>query len=213
MVSKVSAGLSLDDWYNEYYGEFGVAVHNGVKKLCKGFSEYPLDVSSLYYSPETMGAGNLWNIGAENKQSAMVSYAFDDYKLWCGAYGYEVYVSQLKKLLKGFKQGINLLSKIENPSEKVKELLLYAKVCHNHFEASLLHTQYSYLKTDILVNKFEILKLVKAGIKNADEMIGLQEQDSRIAYEASNHYFYIKSNLVEKVINLKRIYKEIKKMK
>ncbi len=213
MISSVSSGLSLNDWYNKYFGEFGEEVHNAVKKLCKGFSEYPLDVSSLYYSPETMGAGNLWNVEPDNKASAMVSYAFDDYKFWCGAYGYDVYVNQLKKLLKGFKQGINALTKIKNPSDKVKEVLLYAKVCHNHFEASLLHTQYSYLKTDILANKAEILKVVKAGIKNADEMIGLQEQDSRIAYEASNHYFYIKSNLVEKVINLKRIYKEIKKMK
>ena len=90
----------------------------------------------------------------------MVSYAFDDYKFWCGAYGYDIYVNQLKKLLKGFKQGINLLNKIENPTEKVKELLLYAKVCHNHFEASLLHTQYSYLKTDIATNKQEILKVL-----------------------------------------------------
>ncbi|HSI36516.1 MAG TPA: hypothetical protein VK986_23225, partial [Tepidisphaeraceae bacterium] len=35
----------------------------------------------------------------------------------------------------------------------------------------------------------------------AKELYGLQRRDSRIGFEASNHYFYLGQDLVEKVIN------------
>ena len=213
MVSSFNKGVSLNDWYDSYFGVDSELAKKALKKFCKGMQEYPCDMNSLYFSPETLGPANLWNLTSDEKASCMVSYAYDRYEDWVGVYGYDVYVSQLDKLLKGFKSGINLLEKQENLGEKLKEVLLYAKVCYVHIEASLLQTKYSYLKRDLVSNKKEIKKVLKLSEKNAENAIELLEKDSRIAYETSNHYFYNKSNLVEKLVNVKRLLKELNKVK
>ncbi len=213
MVSAFNKGLSLDKWYDDYFGNDSELAKKAVKKFCKGMQEYPCDMNSLYFSPETLGPANLWNISPDEKASCMVAYAYDRYEDWVGIYGYEVYVSQLEKLLKHFKSGINILENAENLGEKLSEILLYAKVCYTHMEASLLQTKYSYLKRNIVENKKEIKKVLKLSEKNAENAIELLGQDSRIAYETSNHYFYNKSNLVEKLVNVKRLLKDINKVK
>ena len=38
-------------------------------------------------------------------------------------------------------------------------------------------------------------------ISNARELYALAKNDSRIGFEASNHYFYVPLDLAEKVIN------------
>jgi hypothetical protein len=49
--------------------------------------------------------------------------------------------------------------------------------------------------------KAELARLLNAEIETAKQMHALQSADSRLGFEASNHYFYIPSDLVEKVIN------------
>lgn len=213
MVSAFNEGVSLNDWYNSYFNEDSELAKKAVKKFCKGMQEYPCDMNSLYYSPETLGPANLWDLSLDGKTSCMVGCAYDKYEDWVGVYGYDVYVSQLDKLLKHFKAGIKILESAEKLGDKLKEILLYAKVCYNHMEASLLQTKYSYLKRNLAQNKNEIKKILKLAKDNAERSIYLFEKDCRIAYETSNHYFYNKSNLVEKVVNCNRLLKDLKKVK
>jgi hypothetical protein len=42
-------------------------------------------------------------------------------------------------------------------------------------------------------------------IQTASRLFTLTLQDSRIGYEASNHYYYLPLDLVEKVINCRHI--------
>jgi hypothetical protein len=213
MVSAFNDGVSLNDWYDSYFKEDSELAKKAVKKFCKGMQEYPCDMNSLYYSPETLGPANLWDLSFDGKTSCMVGCAYDKYEDWVGVYGYDVYVSQLDKLLKHFKSGIKILESAEKLGDKLKEVLLYAKVCYNHMEASLLQTKYSYLKRDLVNNKIEIKKILKLAKDNAERSIYLLDKDCRIAYETSNHYFYNKSNLVEKVVNCNRLLKDLKKVK
>ena len=46
-----------------------------------------------------------------------------------------------------------------------------------------------------------IRQLVEKEISLACKLFAVTNQDSRIGYEASNHYFYVPLDLVEKVIN------------
>ena len=52
----------------------------------------------------------------------MVCYAYDDYEGWISPYPYEVYTSQLKKLLVGWEKGIALLSDLPQTGN-IAELL------------------------------------------------------------------------------------------
>ena len=47
----------------------------------------------------------------------------------------------------------------------------------------------------------QIRQLTKSEISLARKLFSVTSQDSRIGYEASNHYFYVPLDLVEKVIN------------
>ena len=46
-----------------------------------------------------------------------------------------------------------------------------------------------------------IEKIVASEISNAKQLFRLTRGDSRIGFEASNHYYYVPLDLVEKVVN------------
>ena len=43
---------------------------------------------------------------------------------------------------------------------------------------------------------------------NAKALFRLTSQDSRIGFEASNHYYYVPQDLVEKVINCEHLLRQ-----
>ncbi len=205
MVRALSEGESLDGWYRGYYGEEAESVHAAVREFCRGFRRYPFDMCSLYYSPETLASANLWNVAPEGKHSAMVSYTFDDYESWTYRFGYDIHMRCMKDLLRGVRRGVRALDRMPARSPKAEELLLFGRVMENHFEAEILHTEYSFLKRSFAENAKKILRTVRRAKTNTLALMALRDGDTRIGYEASNHYFYIKSNLAEKLLCLDRI--------
>ncbi len=212
MVHALSTGKTLDEWYRDFYGSEAEAVHAAVRAFCHGFSRYPFDVCCLYYSPETLASANLWSIAPEEKRTAIVSFTFDDYENWTWHYGPDVHLRQMKSLLRGLSRGVRLLEEMPSRSPKATELLLFGRVMRNHFEAEILHTEYAILKRDFAANARKILRVVRKAERNTQELMTLRECDTRIGYEASNHYFYIKSNFAEKLLCLQRIAREAKRI-
>ena len=47
----------------------------------------------------------------------------------------------------------------------------------------------------------ELIAILNREIELAQRMFELASADSRLGYEASNHYFYVPLDLVEKVVN------------
>ena len=109
LVNACKKDFDLDAWYEENFNENAKKVHSAINSFCDGFSEYPFSISTLYYSPKSLGYANTWCIEKDERHSAMVSYAFDDYENWIYPYTYEVYVSQYAKLLSSWKKGIEIL--------------------------------------------------------------------------------------------------------
>ncbi len=205
LVNALSNGVSFDDWYKDYYGDNAETVKQAVELYCKGFKEYPFSIDGLYYSPKNLGPANLISLEREEKESCMVCYSFDDYEHWVGPYGYDVYVKQMKKLVKLMSKSVKIIESIENKNQKIRELLLYTKVSLLHFTYDLYHTEYSYLKRNVKENKDEILTLLKKMRKLTVQAIKYAGQDSKVAFETSNHYFYVQNNLLEKLINIDNV--------
>jgi hypothetical protein len=199
--------FSLDEWYKKYFGVYSDKVKLAVDSFSKGFSQYPFSIDSLYYSPKTLGVANLWEIESSEKQSTMVCFSYDDYENWINPYPYEVYVSQYKKLLLTWKEGLKNLSGIED--ERVKRLALYAQAAYLHFQADLLHTRFSYYRRDVSSNATQLLEVLKGEKSLIGELLNILASDPTIAYEASNQYFYNERNLIEKYLNVENIEKEL----
>lgn len=201
LACAYTEGLNLDGWYQKYYGENATAVHEGVRVLCEAFREYPFSIGALYLSPKTLGSANLWDLTPEEKGSTMVCYVYDDYEAWISPYPYEVYTGQLEKMLCGWARGINLLSALPQ-TEKIAELVRYARAAYAHFTTDLLQTKFAKAKRE--EDRVEMNACVKAEKQNAERLLSLMREDGRIAYEASNHYFYTERNLLEKIIRMER---------
>ena len=202
--------MDLSAWYLSVFGENADGVHGAVNSFCAAFREYPFSVQSLYLSPKTLGAANLWSLDAEEKRSVMVCYAYDDFESWIYPYPYEIYLSQYEKLLKGWGQGCDELQKL--PSTPIlDEMKVFAKAAYLHFEADYLQTQFSFEKRDREKYKQSLIKTVTRAKENAEELLALVRACPWVGFETSNHYFYNERNLIEKSLNMQQIVEELRK--
>ena len=200
--------FSLSQWYTNKFQEDAEKVQNAVRAFCKGFKHFPFSVDVLYFSPKNVGCANLWDLEAEEKFSAMVGLSFDDYEHWIKPYPYEVYISEYKRLLTYWKKGLKILRELPK-NGNIEEILLFAEVAYLHFEADVLQTEFSFYKRKENFDKIKLLKITRRAFNATKELMCLQSRDSRIGYEASNHYYYTKRTLMEKLINCKNIIKEL----
>lgn len=195
--------FSLDEWYKTRFGKNSDAVKRAAEYFSEGLSQYPFSIDSLYFSPKTLGAANLWELCPSEKQSTMVCFSFDDYETWIKPYPYMVYLSQYEKLLRLWKKGMEELSAIGE--EEVRSLALYARAAYLHFQSDLLQTKFSYLKRDAEGNADLIAQVLSDEKELVCELLQIIAKEPTVGYEASNHYFYHERNLIEKYINIENI--------
>lgn len=202
LVSTYKPNTTLDSWYKKTYGEAADAVSLAVKKICDGFREYPFSCSHLYFSPQTLGPANMWSLEPDEKKSSMVCFAYDDLETWLEKYPYEIFISQTQKMLDGWKEGNRILSLEQGKRPEVDELFSFSEAAYIHLECDLLQTKWSYLKRNVGENRDELISLTRMAETSVRRLIELISTDSRIGYEASNHYYYTDSLLKEKLMNL-----------
>lgn len=202
MVRAFGEGKTPGEWYEKTFGENAGEVHAAVQFLCRGFQNYPFSLSALYFSPKTLGCANLWSLEPEEKQSDMVCFSYDDYEKWIHPYPYEVYVSQMKKLLSEMEKGLTVLEKIREKDPEIFKIWLYACAGYLHFSADHDQTRFSFLKRKQPYDKEQIGEILSHAAEGTKKLISLQRLDCKIGYEASNHYFYTTRSLKEKLLNL-----------
>ena len=200
-------GFDLNAWYQEEYGKDCELVKRAVGHFCEGFKEYPFSIDSLYFSPKTLGCANLWALENQEKQSTMVCYAYDDYEHWTQPYPIDIYLSQYEKLLKEWGKGLDVLDGDVNA--EIGALAIFAKAAFSHFKSDYLQTKFAKLKRDREKNSEEMAKLLQEEKGNAQMLLSLLYKDGRIGFEASNHYYYTDRNLVEKIILMDQLLKDI----
>ena len=204
--------MTLDEWYDGYYGEYANTIRRGVKAICDGFREYAFSVDHLYFSPQTLGPYNMWTPYPDEKPSTMVCFAYDDFEKWAQKYPYEVFTSQSEKLLVGWARGIEILKEAEGERCDIDDLIRYAEAAYLHLRADLIHTKYAYMKRDAKKYKAELIALAKESAEDAKALALLAKDDATIGYEASNHYFYTPHLLREKLLNVEKFIAEIEKI-
>lgn len=212
MISAYSENpqtFELESWYEKTFGTAAESVHKAVRLFCEGFKEYPFSIDALYYSPKTSGAANFWSLESQKNKSTMVCFAFDDYETWIKPYPIEIYLSQYEKLLKAWGGGIDELENIRE-TPLIGELKIYARAAYSHFKSDYLQTEFSYLKRNRELYNEELIFVLREERENTASLLSLLYKDSKVGFEASNHYYYTERNLLVKIVQIDKMLRRLK---
>ena len=177
-----------------HYGDAAPRVRNAWALFSAAFGEYPYDDSVVYHCPIQFGPSNLLYATSTGYPSTMIGFPYDDLDRWRGPYPLEVFASQFEKVSKGWKTGI-----AELEAAGAKEDLILAKAAGLHFRS--VANQARFVMARNVKNPEDMARIARDEIAVASELFALTRADSRIGFEASNHYYYVPQDLMEKVVN------------
>jgi len=199
---------------------YGAASALHVRRAWTSFSDafrqFPYHGSVMYQAPQQMGPANLLYGEPTGFRSTMVGIPYDDLERWRGPYSPEILAKQFEQVasdwaagLYDFKQAVKLAP--EEKRDTARADFGIARAAHLHFysvgnqiqfvmaQDALRQTGLSSLDKQSL--NTQIQQLLELETALAVELFAIVRNDSRIGFEASNHYYYVPLDLVEKVIN------------
>lgn len=211
---------SLKSLAIKYYGEKAAPfIQKAWTEFSDGFHEFPYHIETVYNGPHNMGPANPFYLTPSNMKSTMVGIPYDDLKSWNTVFPNDIFANQYNKVSEGFSRGCRTLeegikSLDINDREKLDLELIRARAVQIHFASAANQTRFivardQFIKSSDCVEKKNLLESMKMitlkEISLVKTMIPLIKKDSYLAFESSNHYFYIPQDLIEKYINLKSI--------
>lgn len=187
----------------------------------KAFQQYPHHISVLYNGPQQYGPANLLFANPTGYSATMVGFPYDDLDGWRGPYPREVFASQFDKVTKGWSDGLDFFEKVIHNSDDKENIALadfgIAKAAYLHFASVANQSRFIIARDSLLSNnlsaankrnlKNKINTILNNEISLAKELFEIAKRDSRIGYEATNQYYYVTQDLIEKVINCEYVRK------
>ena len=209
---------SLDEIAKECYGEkSGAAVRQAWKEFSDGFKEYPYHISTLYTGPQHVGPSNLFYPEPTGWRATMVGFPYDDLNSWRSIYPTDIYISQIRKVADGFERGAVLLEQAiaDETDPVIKEIMMIDLRRAQGFKCTFrsIENQASFVSCRDEGDSEGMRKAMERETTNVQEFIPLCDEDPTFGYESSNHYFFVRQDLLEKLINLDFLGKNINKHK
>ena len=223
LVSKFGHGTPapgqvLSDLARELYGaQVAADVVEAWSDFSDAFSEYPFHISYVYRGPTQYGPSNLLYPEPTGYSATMIGFPYDDVDGWRAIYPADVLASQFEKLALGWEDGLDAfrrgMKKGIKPDKRknLRDDLRIAEAAYLHFKSVANLVRFVTARNALLSDTVkpekraglmaDIRALTADEINNAKRLYTLSCEDSRIGYEASNHYYYFPLDLVEKVIN------------
>ncbi|MBL7646609.1 MAG: hypothetical protein JNK74_10510 [Candidatus Hydrogenedentes bacterium] len=205
---------------------FGEALAPAVVKFWQSvstaYSEYPYHIGTMYSGPQQVGPSNLLWGTPTGYGATMVCFPYDNLDAWRVQFPRDIFIKQFTIMAEGFNGAADALAAEDasgldaTQKANLAQELRITRACALHFQ-SVADQAAFIVARDALAKaegdakapiKAELERLLKAEIETAKKMHALQSVDSRLGFEASNHYFYIPADLVEKVINCEYLLSE-----
>jgi hypothetical protein len=193
-------------------------------KLSAAFAEYPFHGGFVYNGPMQCGPANLLYARPTGYRATMVGFPYDDLNGWRAIYPAQVLAGQFEKIAQGWEEGLVALGqareKTITPSERanLREDLGLAEAAGLHFRSVANQVRFIMARDALLSGSLRdaerearaeaARRILEDEIGTARRLFRLTREDSRIGFEASNHYYYLPMDLVEKVINCRYILDE-----
>jgi len=209
----------LDSLAGERFGPGGAAhARKAWSFMSEAFRQYPFHVSVVYTSPVQIGPANAVYPAKTDYRATMWGIPYDDLDRWRGPYPPEVFAAQFEKMAEGWQPGIaELQTAVDKaPSDrrdKVQGDLRFARAAAIKFQSVANQTRFILARNALadptrtlsrekgVYLREEIKRLLESEIVLARQLFKLVQEDSRIGFEPSCHYFYLPLDLVEKVVN------------
>lgn len=211
---------ALDMLAKSTYGEAGAAeAKQAWQHFSDGYAEYPYSSSGMYTGPQHIGPANLLYAKPTGYSPGMVCFPYDGLNRWSSPFPPEVYAAQFQRIADGFAQGCFHLEAAAKaaPADKqgfAADDLSVARAAQLHFASVAQQARY-VLARDKLANattpeekqqwQEKVQRELSQEIESAVRLYPVVAADSRIGYEASNHYFYVPHDLIEKVISCEHL--------
>lgn len=146
----------------------------------------------------------------------MVGFAYDDLTSWRGIYPADIFIQQLQKVADGWKKGLSDFDAVVTHTKNEQRIIAkqdqnIAKAAWLHFASVANQAMFVQYRDSLLQsgNNQAILKSLRKKLNQilnnekelAASLLEIISHDSRIGFEASNQYYYVAQDLVEKVLN------------
>lgn len=198
----------LEAFIEETYGsQCAPVVMKAQQLFSRAFSEFPFHVGALYVAPQNYGPMAPFYTEPTGYNATMIGFPYDDLDSWRAIYPQDIFENQFDKLVKYWEEGLLELEKCCKAALNIqfKEFVTIANACACHFRSTLHHIKFVRLRQSVASGQSspgELQMLLNAERLTVLETIALRMTDSRIGYEASNHYYYSVQDLKEKLLNI-----------
>ena len=187
------------------FGRAAEQVLSAWSCFSRAFAEFPFNgIEGLYSFPGNYGPMSLLHLKHTFRKASMIGFPYDDLYSWRGEghYPESIYREAFSKLCTKWKQGIDELEKTAahvqpEHRDSFDELCNISNCCYCHFKSVLNQIDFIRLRRENRPYRTIAEDEISLAVKEWE----LMRQDSRIGYEASNHYFFVSNDLKEKVIN------------
>ena len=223
-----NADAVLDRVAKGRYGEAAVgAARRAWTAFSKAFRQFPYDGRVLYNGPQHRGAANRLWLEPTGYSATMVGLPYDDIDGWRGAYPREVLAGQFERLAEAWAPGLKALEEVVETVRRTRPEFLtrvegdlrIARAARVQFASSATQCRFVIARDHLRGldpkslpakrRREELRQLLRREIDHACEQFSLSRSDARLGFEASNHYFYMPLDLVEKVLNCEYILAEL----
>lgn len=192
------------------------AVVEAWRTFSAAFREFPYHIGLVYTAPMQLGPANLFWEEPTKYGATMVGFPYDDLDSWRAIYPPEIYIAQMNKVADGFEKGlVPLKAQIEKTTKTTERNALereaqVAEAAYLHFRSVANQGRFVVARRALTQAKTrneaeplltELETVLKNEIELARRLYVLQLRDSRIGFEASNQYYYVPTDLMEKVLN------------
>ncbi len=202
---------------------FGDHMAGYVREAWKGYSrefrEFPFHIGTVYTAPMQFGPSNLFWETPTRYPATMIGFPYDDLNTWRAIYPPSVLEEQLHRVGIGFERPRRELQERMDVSRQsgvdtlapVESEVRVGETAELHFKSAANQCKFINLRDDRLPKAKDsaatrsapsaLERVIEDELSLATRLHALQTIDSRIGFEASNHYYYVPLDLVEKVLN------------
>lgn len=179
--------------------------------MSQSFREFPYHIGVVYTGPQQLGPANpLW-LEPTGYRATMVGFPYDDLDAWRSIYPPDVFIAQMDKTAAGFTTAADRLEALSDRgvgSHSAVQLEAgLARACAIHFTSVADQARFilrrSQARTDTV--RDELRDILHREIERARRLYYLQCEDPRIGFEATNQYYYLPLDLVEKALNCREL--------
>ncbi|MFM7187197.1 MAG: hypothetical protein ACKO14_05220 [Armatimonadota bacterium] len=173
--------------------------------------EFPFHISTVYQAPLQHSIANpLW-LNPTGYRSTMVGFGYDDIDGWRAVYPPDVFADQLMRVAQGITSAVDKSRSLPNISSGLQQDLRYAAAVALAYGSVADQTRFYMLRRAGKLTSRAAAQILENEHARAIQMLNLQAEDACIGFEASNQYYFLRMDLLEKVINIAHLQAELGK--